>query len=331
MKIIVLMLLSLSLQAMTLQPEPVVICFTPDSSLPQLKNTPPVYAGKRSRYATCSDVRWFPDSSHFATIGLLDRKIRVYSLNEKRASLQQVFSHPALNYPEKLAFSPDGALCAICNAGSICFFPVSENQVIERPSYILRQEDGSIIHDAAFSHDGRYFSYVTLDSLGTIHLCKKKKERYKIIQTLISPVLPLKPKTIAFSPDCRFVIIGFCLTVSQQVNDESRAVLAVFSFDSTRGEIGRFPISQASWEGGLEGLALSPDGTTIYSTDQVCDTIMSSSFNASSGEVGPAEIALSNPASHLSFPHGLSFSPNGQFLAVSNYGDDKVTIYEMHH
>jgi WD40 repeat protein len=322
------MLFSVSLQAMTLHPEPVVICFTPDTILPQLVDTLPVYAGKRSRYATCSGVQWLLDSSHFATVGLLDRKIRVYSMDEQGACLQQVFSHPELNYPEKLAFSPDGSSCVICNAGSICFFPVRENKVIEKTSYIIRQKNGSIVHDVAFSNDGRYFSYVTLDPQGTIHLCKKEKELYEVVQTLASPVLPLKPKTIAFSPDCKFVIIGFCLTVSQQVSTESRAVLAVFSFDSTRGEIGKFPISQSSWMGGLEGLALSPDGTTIYSADQVCDTIMSSSFNASTGEVGSAEVALSNPESRLSFPHSLSFSPNGKFLAVTNYGDDKVTIYK---
>ncbi|MBP9841581.1 MAG: hypothetical protein KBC64_04055 [Simkaniaceae bacterium] len=329
MKILSWMILSLSLQAMTLQVDPVAICFTPDSILSQPMDTLPVYAGNRLRYATCSDVRWFPDSSHFATIGLLDQKLRVYSMDDQGICLEQIFSHREMYYPEKIAFSPDGALCALCNAGSICFFPVRENRIIEKTSYIIRQKDGSIVHDAAFSSDGRYFAYVTLDSLGTIHLCEKKKEHYKVIQTLTSPVLPLKPKTIAFSPDCKFVIIGFCFTVSQQINAESKAILSVFPFDSARGKMGNAPISQSSWSGGLESLALSPDGATIYSADHVLDMIMSNSFHGATGELGPAEIALANPESCLSFPHGISFSPNGRFFAVSNYGDDKVTIYRV--
>ena len=38
-------------------------------------------------------------------------------------------------------------------------------------------------------------------------------------------------------------------------------------------------------------------------------------------------VTLSNPKAQISYPHGIALSSDNKFLAVSHYGDDKVTIY----
>ena len=47
------------------------------------------------------------------------------------------------------------------------------------------------------------------------------------------------------------------------------------------------------------------------------------------GQIGESRILLQNPEAQLSFPHGLSISPDGKYLAVTNYGDDTVKIYAL--
>ncbi len=79
----------------------------------------------------------------------------------------------------------------------------------------------------------------------------------------------------------------------------------------------------------LESTVFSPDQTSIYATDQQGDKIIRFSFDSLTGELGNSEIVFENPESQLNFPHGLSFSPDGKYLAVSNLGDNKITIYRV--
>jgi 6-phosphogluconolactonase (cycloisomerase 2 family) len=64
-------------------------------------------------------------------------------------------------------------------------------------------------------------------------------------------------------------------------------------------------------------------------TDQAQEAAMVIAFDAKVGTIGERKVKVANPSAQLSFPHGNAVSPDGRYLAVANYGDDKVTLYDL--
>ena len=321
----------LDLEGITLSPKPISICYTPNSILKDPPLEKARYAGQNPRLATCSDVCWFPEGTHLAAVGLLNPTISVYRFESPTLQWIRTFSNQDglnLDDPEKLMFSPDNKFIIALSHDNLKFFPVEGTSLTPSPVYSIGEVGDDLLHGAAFSLNGTYLAYVTADKLGKIRLYKKKNRQYKLIQSISNSMLPMKPKGILFSPDNRFVAICFSLNVDKK-KCESSSLLAIYSFNLTQERIQEKPISTSSQSGGFEAIAFSPDCTEIYSTDQVYHRILKYPFDPKTGLLGSVETALENPEACLSFPHGLNFSPNGKFLAVSNYGDDKITLYQV--
>lgn len=319
------------LQTAALVSEPVFVCHTPNSVLRREHECKELYAGCRARLATCSDVAWLPDGSGFLGLEKLDESIWMYAFDgELSIPLRYISKQDGLRikHPEKLTFSPDGEFLVVASYACLQFFPFKNNQLFTKPLYSIREKGGNTIHDVAFSTDGAYLAYSVIDVPGSICFCRKEKGRYAPVSSVPNPMFPLRPKALIFSPDDRFVIIGFSYCVSKKIREETASMLAVYPFDPVEGTMGEIPVSHVFLSGGIEALALSSDQGMIYSADQVTDQILRHSFDPVTGALGIGEVALKNPESHLSFPRGLSFSPDGKFLAVSNYGNDTITIYE---
>ena len=64
-------------------------------------------------------------------------------------------------------------------------------------------------------------------------------------------------------------------------------------------------------------------------SDQGHDTLIVYPFDPETGQIDPNYTLIQNPEAQLSFPHGLSISDDGNYLAVSNYGDDKFNLYQI--
>ena len=69
-------------------------------------------------------------------------------------------------------------------------------------------------------------------------------------------------------------------------------------------------------------LLLADDGSTEC-------TLRLLAFDPETGAIGPVLHSFANPQAQLSFPHALAFSADGRYLAVSNYGNDKLLIVAM--
>lgn len=308
--------------------EPVCEFYTRDSILGK-STAKPLYIGRRSRFGTCTDVRWSPDGRYVASIGLLDETLWLHRFDGNRLEpLRNFTSRDILTCrkPEKIVFSPDGKWLVFPAANSISFFEFDPDSLSIDFRFSLKEK--MIVHDAAFSFDGSYFAYVTIGKPGNIELFRKSGDGWIRIQSISNPMLPMKPKGILFSADNRFVAIGFSMNAGI-FDGELKSCLAVYPFDPILEKIEIQPISKEKWSGALEAIAFTPDQTALFSTDQAFDRVLSHSFNRETGKVGKPQTILKNPQARLSFPHGLGFSPDGKYLAVSNYGEDKITVYEL--
>ncbi|MBS0628289.1 MAG: hypothetical protein JSS09_08770 [Verrucomicrobia bacterium] len=150
-------------------------------------------------------------------------------------------------------------------------------------------------------------------------------------QTAQNALEPMAPKGLDFSSDGSYVAICYGNRASSCMSEASGALI-VYKFDKEKGEMDPNPISQIGISDGLfvpEDLCFYPDDSCILVSNQGNDTITLHDFDYKTGEIKNSCLGLKNPEACLSFPHGLSISPDGKYLAVSNYGDNKITIYEV--
>lgn len=305
------------------------VCYTPDSVLQKPHGKLPLAIENRYRFASCSDVAWSPDGAYLAAVGLLDKTIWMYELENRLLKPIRRFSSEEgviLRAPEKLQFSSDSKLLMVPDMKKLTFFSFDKESLSLKLKQTIHED--SIVHGAAFSSDNRYVAYVTIGRLGRIELLCKTDEQFVSIQSIQSPVHSMVPKAIAFSADQRFIAICFSINAGIQ-GKKGKSLMKIYPFDSSKGKIEAKSVSSQAFPAVLESIAFTPDETAIFSVDQSSDQIISYPFDKQSGNLDKPFSVLSNPTASLSFPHGLSFSPNGRYLAISNYGDDKITLYEV--
>lgn len=325
--------------AIIIDPIPIAIAYTPNSIL---ENPPPGeirYAGNRPRYSTCTGTSWFSDNNYLATVNLITSSIQIYHFDETSHSLifHQAFdnSHGLNLYrPENLSFSKNCRLLAIPNMGSgnINIYEVDSTTFItncpERPSHIIRDKK---VHGAQFSHDGNYLVYVSLEDKGGIYVYKITRDNEGKLRLILSQKMdnyfyPMKPKSIDFTCNDQYVVIAYSEQLSNRVGT-SNAVLASYQFDSNKGKINPIQLSLIKNLLSTETVIFYPDSSVIFAVDQVEDKITAHDFDIKTGKLGRSWIVLKNPESQLNLPHGLGISSDGRYLAVSHYGDDKVSVY----
>lgn len=327
--------------AITFVQEPFAVAYTPNSIL---ANPPPGeerYAGTRMRYSTCTGTAWLPGDRFLAAVNLITGTVQVYEFNESLRTLtpRKAYDNSdglALDRPENLSFSNDHTLLAIPNmrSGNINIYEVGDAAFVEEspgtPFFVIHDRKA---HGARFSPSDDFLAYVSIDDLGAIYVYRVHREElekpsFELSQAMANAFYPLKPKSIDFSRDGRFVVIGY----SEQVSSEqgaARAVLASYAFNAAKGRIRPKPISVVSGLLSAETVQFYVDSSCVFAVDQVADRITGHDFNVETGTLSGTWEALKSPDAQLNFPHGMNFTSDGRFLSVSNYGEDKVTVYEV--
>ncbi len=68
-------------------------------------------------------------------------------------------------------------------------------------------------------------------------------------------------------------------------------------------------------------------GTHVLLTEQSVDQAAIIEVDQETGVIGRRVATLANPSARLSFPHGAGFSPDGDYFAVTSYGEDQFSIF----
>lgn len=305
---------------------PVVSRVTPGSVL-HTTSLPPYYIGTRPRLATCGGVAWF-HGHHLATLNLADAAVHVYRFDPgaRRLTLLQHLPRLAgLEEPENLEFSPDGDKLVISSGVHgvhVYAVDAATHRIAAWPEAQVACAPSDNTHGVACSPCGRVLLISTVDVPGTL-TCYRTGDGYRVLQRLESAHGELTPKGVAFTPDGRHVVISHGPTAHDRpVALAAEAFIEVRAFDAARG-LSPEPVAVSAPGLGLgcaEDVAITADGR-IFVTDQARDRVERFRWD------GALRHVPSRGFAGLSFPHGTAVSDDGRFLAVANYGSDRVTVF----
>lgn len=315
------------------------------SPIPCLGTKDLLYVGERSRFSTCTAVAWFPDQKHLISANLIASTMQTFQFDENFATLHplQFFSSAQgtkLMKPEHLAFSSDGTLMGVANGngGILTFYKVNGCQIHPIPVAIIKEAEKTKFHSIRFSSDDRFLAYVNNDkdsriSIAKIHRKGKKLSFSPSYSQAVSKSLNLmKSKGIAFSPDQKWVAVCYSRRAAWTPNKDYESAVEIYAFDSISGTIDPIPAGRTTAHLCVtEDILFDPLQPYLYVSNQGNDTITVHEYDPHSGAIQDTlHNCLKNPEAALSFPHGISITKDGRFLASSNYGDNKVTVYSIH-
>ena len=320
---------------------PVAIQHTPGGqSGDHVRGTARFIGGGR-RLATCSGAAWF-HGQYIATVNLLGNAVHTYRFDPSRnvlTLLQTLLDMDGLDWPENVACSPDGRVLAITNSrgGAVHLYPIeAESHAIGRtPVARIRFPGDDNAHGVSFSRCSRFLAFTTVDNPGYVRVHRMvgdARGRVEAVpfQAMRNAFAPLKPKGVDFSPDGRFVAVCYAFNAGARPG-KSGGMLAVYPFSAKAGLEPR-PVSRCGVELGLhnpDDLIFLPDGEHLIVTNQEADTAVLFAMDPRTGGLRSTRSMLSNPRAQLSYPHGAAVSSDGRYLAIANYGDDKLTVYAL--
>lgn len=312
---------------------------------PNISDYVPYSVGGRMRRATCSGVAWFR-GYHLAVVNLYGCHLRIYRFHPNDDSAKVPARIECLHevsvgieVPEKVAVAPDGTLLAVASAWSevsgVSLFSIDAQS--PNPSAgceIIRpgsKKSGHAFHGAAFTPDSRHLAFTEVTEPGYVEVVSVVSTKREQTCSITNRLAPLKPKSIAFSHDGRFAAIamGYNGTPNHQ-SLPTGGMLMIHRFDSASGVIAPEPLAELKGEG--RSLATTDMCTFLPATsgkyysiavvDQATDAILAFEFDAKKQTLVVAGVF----ADGLSFPHDVAVSADGQFVAITNYGDDTLRI-----
>lgn len=339
--------LHLQIKTLTIATEPCCVVFTPNSILHQKELYWPLFIGERSRYSTCTGVTWFHEN-YLAVLNLFGKKINTYQFlpeHNQCIPLQEITHENGaeLTHSENLVVSPDGTLLAVCsdvpNAGIKLYLVNTTTHLIEpKPCFMLITKQ--LVHNVRFSHDGKYLATVEEDSDQALCIYKVIKSNHHpavALELLHRQKNPFKnfvsPKGVVFSQNNRFIIVAYAPKARRYASNTYHGFVASYHFNEEKGTIAQLAhFTCAGRPGfGYEDIALANNDQDLICSDQYNDAITFYSFNPNTGSLSSTFTCMSGMQTQLTFPHGIGLKKDNTFLAVANYGDDKVTIYKTIH
>jgi 6-phosphogluconolactonase (cycloisomerase 2 family) len=263
-----------------------------------------------------------------------NQRIDIYRVDEESGlTLQQSLHNPdaRLNCPQHAVFSKDGSVLIVANWPDETF-----NLYLSKEDGLLREMPHAVIqypqilkdfrpHGITFSHDGNYlavaFGASKNDPQGIALFRTSDLEREDAQMILVDLLQNERiargiPKGIAFSPDNSCLLVTFATTNS----------IAVYEMNWTQERITGVP--KQVLEGSETGLArpedikFTIDGSCCAVSNSAEDVISFYAYDAISNcfPGRKPQFVLDNPSAGLSFPHGLAFSADGLYLAVTQFG-----------
>ena len=329
---------SINIFPVTISSTPVCIVYTPNSILAHKEKYKALPVGNRTRYATCTSVAWF-HGNYFAALNLYGQKLITYTFDpeQKTFSLLQEINNShgtRFSYPEHLAVSPDGSLLAISNAYKtfpLNVYTIDEQTHLINPVPIISLPNRKMIHNARFSPDNNYLAYVTFDPKNAVCMHKIIRNSGSItLQRVYTKTnyAQTRIKGINFTQNNNYVVLAHALSIKVSKHVPYKSSLVVHTFNASDGTLGEV-VCTMNGTFSTEDIAFLSNDVAIVLSDQGHDTLIVYPFDPETGQIDPNYTLIQNPEAQLSFPHGLSVSADGNYLAVSNYGDDKFNLYQI--
>ena len=312
---------------------------------PNLSDFVPFAVGDRKRYATCSDVAWFP-GPYLAVINLYGEHLRIYRFDHHdspgRAPARLQLLHEiteGVPAPEGVSVSPDGRLLAIGHSLTedigVSLYPVdAETLVLGARERLCRGSASGAFHGVTFTPDCRHIAVTEIGHPGFVAVMRTATgERTCLLENRYAP---FRPKSIAFSPDGRFALIVRGLNVGPTAAAlMPGGMLSVHSFDAASGIIAAEALAEFQGQSTsfihVDMCSILPAASgapyRILVADQGIDEIVAFDFDPGNRTLTFAGRFLAG----LSFPHGVAASADGRFVAVTTYGDDSLHIFDMMH
>lgn len=281
-----------------------------------------------------NSVSFHPKKNLFCATFTHQQWVGVYQVSEGgHVERVQILKNPEAGFfhPQNAIFSPDGNNLVVVNWSSRNFnvYPVNAEGTIQPfPQCAITTElahEKYRPHGMCFSADGNYLAVVYgsfQDSPWTVILY-----RVSALGTPEAKLIPCgsiqknqlvqgTPKGVAFSPDESCVVITFTKTDS----------IAIFPVDLDKGWISPVPTQEISGRATQlcrpEDIAFAPDGTYCAVSNSSKDTVTFYSFDKEKNRFStPIPFKKLNRANAgLHFPHGLAFSSDGKYFAVTQFG-----------
>jgi hypothetical protein len=304
----------------------------------------PYEVAGRKRLATTSGVYWFADR-HLATVSVYGEYLRIYKLeeypesgeNKVRLNMIHEFTD-GITFPDAVAVCQDRSLIAVTHSMTqekgVSLHRMDKQTFEPGPAFIyLRIENTG--HGVHFSPDAHYLAFTTVDGPGTVEVYDLNDSPVRRV-CLLSNMHPyLRPKDVCFTADAKYVAIIYSEPLSPKFIKRKIVGkrLAIHRFDADTGMIEEESIAildnATSLVSCFELASFRPDIDPemyhLFVTNQACDKVIEIGFNP---RLGSLQINGSHSAD-FSFPHGLDISADGKLLAVSNFGDDCIRIFEL--
>jgi 6-phosphogluconolactonase (cycloisomerase 2 family) len=310
---------------------------------PNLSDFVPFAVGDRKRYATCSDVAWFP-GPYLAVINLYGEHLRIYRFDHHdgpgRAPARLQLLHEiteGVPAPEGVSVSPDGTLLAIGHSLTedigVSLYPVdAETLVLGARERLCRGSASGAFHGMTFTPDCRHIAVTEIGHPGFVAVMRTASgDRTCLLENRYAP---FRPKSIAFSPDGRFAFIVRGLNVSPTAAAlMPGGMVSVHPFDMASGVIGPETVAELQGQSTsfvyVDMCSILPTAyggpCRILVADRGIDKIVAFEFDPETRTLAFAGHFLAG----LSFPHGVAASADGRFVAVTTYGDDSLHIFDV--
>ncbi len=330
-----------NISSFTINPKPICTVYTPNSTLQQKANYKPILLGKRMRYSTCTGAAWFHEN-HLAVLNRNGEELITYIFDEEKKEftfLQKMSKQDGkLDHPEQMAISSDGTLLAIGNTRRSCIniYAIDLKNHLINPNPIVVLPTHNFIHGIRFSYDNKYLAFASFDDNASLWIYKVLNDssnvKLKLVYKKASDSKLLKVKGVNFSQDNRYIVLTYTLDVHsankvlrQNKSLKSLLVAHTFNQDGTVGKV----ISSVQVNAMPEDIGFINNNSAIVASDQYYDRLLIYPFNPKTGKIESNYTVIQNPEAKLSFPHGISISSNGKCLAVTNYGNDSVNLYQV--
>lgn len=317
--------------APNISPRPCAAIYTQNSVLTHQEITSKDlrYAGERPRVSTCTGVAWFADGKRILAVDMHGCAMNIYEFNSEKLSLslsERITNEDGacLARPENAVFSSDSNLLAVPNmsSGNINVYSAGPKNLLSiEPQQTYK---GRQAHGVRFSPDCRFLMHVSTSETGvTVFDVATGDETQK----LGLPFSTLTPKSLDFSTGNKWVVIGYCRQVLKK-KVPPKGLLAVHHYDENTGFIDPKPVNTVPVDS-VESLKFYPNSNCFFTVDQINDRVEGHALNVETGEVENSWSAIEGVESGLNIPHGVDFSHDGEFAAVTSYRDDKFTVYKV--
>ncbi|MBM3200906.1 MAG: hypothetical protein FJZ56_00685 [Chlamydiae bacterium] len=287
-----------------------------------------------------NSVDFHPSEPLFCVTLSGDQQVVIYKIDERKGvSVFQKLKNPTskLSSPQHALFSKDGKSLIVSNWNTSVFnvyrllgngkykiAPIHtilpENIESYRPHGMCFSNDGTLLA-AAYGCSCDFSSAIVLYEVSDLEK-ESGKILYKdfVTREVFHDAIP---KGISFSPDNRSLLVSY----------SNIPKIDVFDLDSETKTLIREP-KQTVDLGNIylpEDIKFLKDGTAFALSDSLNNQVHFFHFDNSSNTISEATpyFSMKNPESHFDFPHGLAFSPDGSFFAVTGF--DQIQLRQSLH